>query len=217
MGVQCVWLPSNKWQLAVTGFHYNVTDRRVANYLPEGPDGTMLRYYINNGNYICPMAGCNATARFIGGRLTARVNPQLWFRKTTGVFAMRRNEITCSAQLTYYFGDFHASGWFVTPSHYPDENSGIECKTPSQYELQLGWGNGTWNLGISASNFLRSEWRSNRETLRSEYYDMRRNVYSPSQHMKFSVTATYTLGYGKKVQRGDEVGGSGTGQSAILK
>lgn len=214
---QGVWLPSNMWQLALTGFHYNITDRRVFDYRPEGPDGTMLRYYTNNGNYMCTMIGVNASAKFFDGKLTARANPQFWSRKTTGVFTMCRNELTCTAQLTCFFGNFYASGWYVTPSHYPDENSGIESKTPSQYKIQLGWGNGSWNLGLSASNFLRSDWRANRETLRSEYYDMSSRVYSPSQHMKFSVTATYTFGYGKKIQRGDEVGSSGTGKSAILK
>lgn len=215
--LQCVWLPSNKWQLALTGFHYNIANRRVFNYLPEGPDGTMLRYYTNNGNYMCTMTGLNASAKFFGGKLTARVNPQFWSRKTTGVFAMRRNELTYTLQLTYFWRNFYLSGWYVSPSHYPEENSGIERKTVSQYKLQLGWGNGSWNLGISASDFLRTDRRANREILRSEYYDMSRRVYSPSRYMKFSVTATYTFGYGKKVQRGDEVGGGVPRQSAILK
>lgn len=217
VALQGVWLPSNKWQLALTGFHYNIADRRVFNYIPEGPDGTMLRYYTNNGSYRCTMIGVNANVKLFGGRLAARANPQFWSRRTTGVFAMRRNELTCTAQLTYFFGQFYATGWYLTPSHYPDENSGVESRTPSQYRLQLGWGNGSWNIGISASNFLRSDWRSTREKLLSEYYDMSSRVYSPSQHMKFSATATYTFGYGKKVQRGNEVAGSGAGQSAILK
>ena len=221
VGLQAVWLPSNKWQLAFSGFHYDITDRRVSDYLPEGPDGKMLRFYTNNGNYMSTMIGINATAKLLGGKLTARINPQLWLRRTTGVFVMTRNELTCTAQLTYFFGNFYATGWYMTPSHYPDENSGIESKTSSQYQLQLGWGSGAWNLRVSASNFLRSDWRANREILRSEYYDMSRRVYSPSQHMGFALTATYTFGYGKRVERDNELkhesSASSSSSSAILK
>ncbi len=217
VALQGIWFPSNKWQVAITGFHYNMTDRRVAGYLPEGPGGTMLRCYTNDGDYMNTMIGLNATAKFFGGKLTARVNPQLWLRKTTGVFAMRRNELTCTAQLTYYFSRFYVMGWYGTPSHYPDENSGVESKTPSQYQLQAGWGNGSWNIGISASNFLRSDWRANREILRSEYYNMSSKVYSPSQHMKFAVTATYIFDYGKKVGHNNEMKQGSSAHSAILK
>ena len=130
---------------------------------------------------------------------------------------MTRNELTCTAQLSYFFGNFYTTGWYMTPSHYPDENSGIESKTSSQYQLQLGWGSGAWNLRVSASNFLRSDWRANREILRSEYYDMSRRVYSPSQHMGFALTATYTFGYGKMVERDNELKHESSASSAILK
>lgn len=130
---------------------------------------------------------------------------------------MRRNELTCTAQLSYYFGNIHATGWYMSPHHYPEENSGIEKKTTSQYQLQLGWGNGSWNISIAASNFFRSAWNSNKEKLRSEYYNMSAKVYSPENRMKFSVAATYTIGYGKKVERSNELGKEHSGTSAILK
>ncbi|MDE6575664.1 MAG: outer membrane beta-barrel family protein [Muribaculaceae bacterium] len=217
LGVQGLWLPSNKWQLVLTGFHYNIQNRRVAAFTPSGPGGTMLRYYVNNGNYLCTMVGLNAVAKFFGGKLAASIHPQLWFRETTGVFAMRHNELTCTARLTAYFGNFYAAAWYGTPSHYPEENSGVEQWSPSQYQLRFGWGNGAWNIGISASNFLRSDWCSTRETLCSEYYDMSSRVYSPSQHMKFSLSAAFTFGYGKKVDRSNELEQHGASVSAILK
>ncbi len=36
-------------------------------------------------------------------------------------------------------------------------------------------------------------------------------------HANFGAKVTYTFGYGKKVQRGDEIGGGSAGSSAILK
>ncbi len=217
VGLQGVWLPSNKWQIALTCFNYNISDRRVAEYAPDGPEGTMMRRYANNGTYRTTMIGLNTTAKFLNGKLAARLNPQAWIRKTSGIFSMRRNELTCTAQLSYYFGSFRATGWYTTPHHYPEENSGIEKKTTSQYQFQLGWGNGSWNISLATSNFFRSAWNSNKEKLRSEYYNMSAKVYSPENRMKFSVAATYTIGYGKKVERSNELGKEHSGTSAILK
>lgn len=217
LALQGIWLPNNKWQLALTGFHYNISGRRVAEYTPNGPEGTMLRHYTNNGNYRSTMFGFNVTAKFFGGQLIARANPQFWSRNTTGVFAMTRNELTCTAQLTYYLGNFYAMGWYMTPSHYPDENSGIETKTPSQYQVKAGWGKNGWNINVSASNFLRTDWRSTREILQSEYYNLIRNTYNPAAHMKFTLSTTYTIGYGKKVERSPEIGAESPTSSAILQ
>lgn len=217
IGLQGLWLPSNKWQIALNCFNYNIYDRRVAEYVPDGPDGTMLRHYTNNGTYRCTMIGVNTTVKFLNGKLAAKLNPQVWLRKTTGVFAMQRNELTCTAQLNYYFGNFYTNIWYSTPSHYPEENSGIEKRTSSQYQIQIGWGNNSWNVKVAASNFFRSAWNSNKETLRSDYYNMSTRVYSPESHLKFSVSATYIIGYGKKVERNNELNKESSAASAILK
>ena len=93
----------------------------------------------------------------------------------------------------------------------------MEVYEPSQYNIEIGWGNGKWNLSATANNFLRSSWESARQTLSGEYYSMNKYVYSPERHMRFSISATYTFGYGKKVDRSNEVSGSGSAESAILK
>lgn len=83
--------------------------------------------------------------------------------------------------------------------------------------MQLGYGKGRWRASATAYNFLRSSWEYSRETLSSKYYGFERSIYSPDFHMSFQLSLSYTFGYGKKVRRGDEVTGAGTGSSAILK
>ena len=50
-----------------------------------------------------------------------------------------------------------------------------------------------------------------------KYYQSDVRTFGMGEHMRLQLTASYTFGYGKKVQQGNEVGGSGTGTSAILK
>lgn len=215
--LQYLWLISNKWQIAAGGIYAWLNNRRVSYYSPFGPDGTMLRQYINNGSHRNGAIMISATARFLNGNLVAKASPQIWFKKTTGEYALTRNEFTCSLQLSYYFKNFYITGFYKTPNYNLEEQSGMEVYDPSQYNIEIGWGNGKWNLSATANNFLRSNWESSRQTLIGEYYSMHKYVYSPERHMRFSVSATYTFGYGKKVVRSNEVSGSGSAESAILK
>ncbi|ROS83902.1 hypothetical protein EEL34_13705 [Muribaculaceae bacterium Isolate-039 (Harlan)] len=48
------------------------------------------------------------------------------------------------------------------------------------------------------------------------YTEYRENI-GTSSHFRINITATYTFGYGKKVQRGNEVGEQSGANSAIIK
>lgn len=70
---------------------------------------------------------------------------------------------------------------------------------------------------VSANNFLRTSWKSAHQTLDGKYYGFDRTEYSTAQHWRLTLAVSYTIGYGKKVDHSDEVGGSGTAGSAILR
>lgn len=216
-GLSYTWLPSNKWQLSADGYIYMLGNRCVTIYSPTAPEGTMLRRYVNDGDYRSGMLGISATAKFFGGKLIAKLRPQYWLRKTTGAYASTRNELTCTAQLTYYFGKFYLWGWYMTPSRYQEEQSGIVERTPATYQIQLGWGDKGWNIRAGAYNFLRTSWKESHQTLSSEYYSFDRRQFSTARHWRITLAVSYTFGYGKKVDHYDEVCGSGTAGSAILK
>lgn len=156
IGLQYLWLPNNRWQLAADTYYYTERDRVVTLYSPTAPDGTMLRKYTNGGNYDVVMAGLSGTAKFFGGKLIAKVRPQYWHRRISGAYNLSLNEVTCTAQLTWYFGDFYLFGWYMTPSTYIPDESGMKERTPSSYQIQLGWGKGACRISATAHNFLRS-------------------------------------------------------------
>jgi len=201
----------------VLTYYYTERDRVVTLYSPTAPDGTMLRKYANSGNYDVAMVGLSGTAKFFGGKLIAKVRPQYWHRNITGEYSLSLNEVTCSAQLTWYFGNFYLFGWYMTPSTYIPDESGMKEHTPSSYQIQLGWGKGGWRLSATAHNFLCSSWETSRQELYSRNYSFDKRDFGIDGHMRFQLSATYTFGYGKKVQRGNEVSGGSSSSSAILK
>ncbi|MDE7345720.1 MAG: outer membrane beta-barrel family protein [Muribaculaceae bacterium] len=217
ISINYTWLPDNIWQLNAMSDYYVSTYRTVSDYIPEGPDGTMLRSYINDGDFRRIRLGVAGTGKFLNSRLIAKVNPQLYLQSTTGMYAIRKNIITCSAQLTWYFGNFYMFGWYNTPSTYPESISGIKTHVPSQYRIQIGWGKGVWKVSATASNFLRTDWTVSDQTISGQYYKSYNENYGTSMHQRFQLAVTYTVGYGKKVRTDNEVGEATTNQSAILK
>lgn len=211
------WLPNNRWQITADAYLGYIKDRVVTLYSATGPNGTMLRQYFNGGDYFSNYIGINATGKFFGGWLAAKLRPQFWFRKTTGSYAWSSNQLTCTAQLTYYLGNLYFMGWYMTPSRYQETNSGIIRRTPSRYQLQIGWGKGAWNLSATAYNFFHTSWDSYEESLTSKCYSFERMTFGSQHHAHYAVSITYTIGYGKKIKRNNEISGSGTAGSAILK
>ena len=211
------WLPSNRWQLGFNSHYYRSNDRIAAVYLPIGPGGTMLKKYMNSGNYQCGMLGLTGTAKLFNGKLALMARPQLWLRRSSGEYSLTNRDVVCQASVTYYFGNFNIFGYYCTPSKYIEEENGYVERSSSRYMLYLGWHHGPWFASVTAYNFLHTNWKAGMKTLTSQYYDYRRQDFDTDLHQRFSISVTYTFNYGKKVNNSDEASGSGTAQSAILK
>ena len=216
-GVAYTWLPSNRWQMGGEATYVWLNDRIVNRYTPDGPDGTMLRRYLNDGNYHRAMIGASATARLFDRKLVATLRPQYWYYNTTGSYEWKKSVLTCSIELSYYFGNCYLSGYYATSEREQTQQGAIVCRYPDKYLLKFGWGNGTWNVSVCASNFFRYSWDNIHESFISPYYSFDRKSMAKAYHANFGAKVTYTFGYGKKVQRGDEIGGGSAGSSAILK
>lgn len=85
------------------------------------------------------------------------------------------------------------------------------------HSLTVGWANSDWNIRVMAANFLNKGWSSTDYITESPLYAEHRENIGTTSHPRLNMTATYTFGYGKKVQRGNEVGEQSRAASAILK
>ena len=85
------------------------------------------------------------------------------------------------------------------------------------YFVQAGWANSDWNLRILFRNFFKKNRKSDEVILTSQWYDSFQQYYNPDQQFWFKISATYTFGFGKKIQRGDEAQKQTGVSSGILK
>lgn len=111
------------------------------------------------------------------------------------------------------FGALYASGRGSSTNFM--EASYVYSK--SSYYFKAGWANSDWNLQATISNPFRWNWRGSVTTMSSAYYAFEKQAFAPSDHCQIKLSATYTFGFGKKVERGDEVSQTYGVNSGILK
>lgn len=95
--------------------------------------------------------------------------------------------------------------------------AGTYIKESDYYHLSIGWSNANLNVRLSAINFLRSDWVKSRREISSPVFTETAEILGRSSHRRLNLSVTYTFGYGKKVQRGNEVSEQRGAASAILK
>ncbi|MDE6270340.1 MAG: hypothetical protein K2M12_05740, partial [Muribaculaceae bacterium] len=130
------WLPGNRWQLSATGALFNFENRCVTIYTPEGPDGTMLRRYVNGGSYRAWMFNINATARLLGGKLILNLVPQYWLYRTSGAYSHSIDDLIGRIQASYYLRGFYFVGVYNMKRKHPATQAEYREKMPEQYQLQ---------------------------------------------------------------------------------
>lgn len=217
--LQYAWFPDNKFQLAASGGWSRYFDRPVPLFTPTGPDGTMLRSVINSGDCQNFDLGVSLTARLLNRSLILQLHPRMWFNRLTGIYSESYNYLMFSASATYYLKSFYASLYYSTADRGLTQYSLNDTfyRGKSTYQLKLGWRNNNWNISVAAVNIFRKSWIDQTSHLNSKYFDQYNTVYNSNSHQFINITASYTFGFGKKIQRGDEVKTVTSSGSAIMK
>ena len=211
------WLPSNKLYISGYVANYQQFRSRKILYTPYDDGRSLLRTTFNDGKFYRTNIVLNATLKLLDGKLQLNVNPRQTFYSTTGINARSYNAFSCSAGANLYLGRWYFNAYYYSPDNKMEEVDNCIVRPRNLYWVTAGWGNGTWNLRFSAYNIFNRGWDLYTETYRSEYYSYRSVGDNAYYHPRLNFAVTYTIGYGKKVNRGNEVGDQGSASSAILK
>ncbi len=217
LNLSYTWMPSNSLALSVYNNFFELINRQVIAYEPYNYGTSLLRTYINNGNYCYNEIGASANWKLFDGKLQLYASPKQTFFKSTGIYNRSYNPFTISAQATYYLKNLYFAAYYRSPgkqmgSFYPQI-----YKDRNFHSLTVGWANSDWNIRLMAVNFFNKGWQSAYTVTESPLYTEYRETFGTSSHSRINIVATYTFAYGKKVKRGNEVGEQSGGSSAILK
>lgn len=192
-------------------------DRWTPVYSPYDDGHAVLRSYENNGDHLFTILGLSATASFFDNNLQIQLTSRQDIYHTTGTIPVNYNPFILMGSIQYYLGNFYFSSYFNSPLTSLWSNYDTIIKTKSSIEFEAGWSKSDLNVRLSIANPFRTSWDYSTTRCRYEYYSDRMTNYNVNTHFNMLLSLTYTFGYGKKVNRGNEVGSTGNGSSAILK
>ena len=217
LGVFYSWFPSNDYSLSAFVTTWMVGDRYVYDY-EASPTGILRTIKQPLGGYSPTRYGLSGTLRFFDRSLvlTGQISHSLTHNGAP--YNFNRSHIDWYARIRYYLGNWNFAATYISPSGKSDDKiNGIWTNSKSDWYVTVGWANADWNVRANIINISRWNWRGDRQTMRSRYYDTTQLVYGGGSHALIQLSATYTFGFGRKVSRDNEPSVSGSASSGILK
>ena len=211
------WMSSNAFGMSVFSNFMEYFDRQIIVYEPYNSGQVLIRNYRNSGNYIKEEIGLAANWKLLNGKLQIYASPKQSFYKSTGVYNKSYNPFTITAQATYYLNSLYFQAYYQSPDKQMFATSPQIHKNRNFHSITVGWANSDWNIRVMAANFFNKGWSSAEIVTESPLYTEYRENIGTSSHPRINLAVTYTFGYGKKVQRGNEVGEQSGASSAIMK
>ncbi len=182
--------------------------------LTEDEKGIMVKPE-NCGNYHNAWAAINFSAYTFNRNLVIELRPAVSYHKFIGMFNQSYTTFAATLNATYYWDKFFLGASYSSPETYFNQADPIKRKVRSQYWLMAGWGNSSWTVSAFLINPFRSDWNSDILMIDTPDYSMKTTSISVNDHRRINFTVAYTFGYGKKVQRGDDLQESSGNTSSI--
>lgn len=208
---------NNSFSLAAfTGYEQDF-NRVTTIYKPYKDGLALIRDYINNGSYRHFYLGVSANYKLFNNSLQLYANLTQNAYEITGDYSGFYYPFRLQLQGVYYWKAFNILASWGNPQRTLTENSNYIIRGRNFHMFSIGWGNGSWSINLAAKNVFNKGWRNETWEKHTPLYDECQLIYSPLSHASINLTVTYTIGYGKKVQRGNEVGGQSSAPSAIIR
>ncbi|MBD5319741.1 MAG: hypothetical protein HDS07_02420 [Bacteroides sp.] len=216
-GISYLWLPNNKFNISAFAAGFIATNRFAYVY-EANADGILRTVQQPMGKFIEGRYGINCTARLLNNNLV--INGQLAHNivRNEQPFDWTKSHLNWYLQSFYYLNQWHFGIQYQSNmSSAAGFINGIWESSKNAYSAIVGWGNSSWSFQTQITNPFRWNWRSGSSVMTSQNYDLVQRTFSSNRHCYINVSATYTFGFGKKINIGNEASQMSGAGNAILK
>lgn len=210
------WLPKGKFSVFANGAISHDWNRVTQGYKLWDDGKFLLRETLNSGSITQLQVNVKGRARLFNDNLTINVTPEYAYQHATGVNKGTVHNMRVKVDAAYYFGNCYVTAFYRTPDKQIDPMTGFIIRRSGYNQLSVGWGNGHWNIWGGVGNIFANGWRNLNQNYVSEIYKSERTVYNSSGHRQFILGASYTFGYGKKIDHSNEAKAKADEASSIL-
>lgn len=216
-GVIYSLVSGNNFSFSAYGNAWVTDNRYVYDYKPTA-SGIVRTIEQPGGGYAQWHYGLYGTLRLFDGKLQLNSQAEATSVHNGYPYDYDRTHVDFALQANFYLDNWSFGALYYAPQGYSDGYLvGTWVKAKAFYRINIGWSNQTWNFQFRASNFACWNWRSDRTIMNSPYYDKTEQTYSIDNQALAHLSVTYTFGFGKKVQHGDEATQQSGISSGILK
>lgn len=210
------FIPSNKFSLAATLEYEGNPDKQAWDFYALPGYNGLIRRTINSGTFHRYSAWLSSTVKLFNNSLSIRGNVQAERLVLTGIDHQSENRLFASVYANYLFRNFSFMLFYQTPQKdLTAWSMGVRSHFKSTYGLYVNYAVGDFKCGLQFRNWFNSN-KFYRD-FDSPHYPMHGWMRDVDLSRTLTLTLSYTLPYGKKVNRNDELNSSSTVNSAILK
>lgn len=211
------FIPTNRLSLSATAEYYGFLDKPAREYFSRpGYDG-LIRREINSGDFHDLTAYVSAALKLFDNSLSLRATGLLNRSISTGgIDSQSLNTITANLQASYFIRHFSFILYYQTPQkNLGAFGNGVRTRNPNTYGLMMNYFAGDFRASLQFRNWFDSY--KSYSYFDSERYSSYGWGWQSGLARSIQLTLSYTLPYGKKVSRNNEIQTSTDTNSAILK
>ncbi|MDE6380612.1 MAG: carboxypeptidase-like regulatory domain-containing protein [Muribaculaceae bacterium] len=189
----------------------------VYSYDPYADGNAVIRNIINRGTNHKGNMGMKLRFNLLNNDLRLVMNPSIDIYCSKGFYNNRCVAPGLSFDAEYYLGNFNFQAYCQLKEKELEYSSNTISESRAYYYLSAGWSNSSWNVRLMAYNLFNRGRVDYEKHQVASLYSRTVTDYGGVFHPKLSLSIVYTIGYGKKIKRENEVGEKSGVDSAIIR
>ena len=216
-GITYTCMPSNLVSFSVFANAWSVRDRYAFVYKPT-ETGILRTIEQPMGGFTSLTTGVYGRVRLFQNKLQLSGQVAMAYCHNGTPYNSDNVNVNYTLQAYWYFGAWNVGAQYVSPQYAPGNAvNGLWIKRKETYYASIGWGNSSWNVSAQISNPFSWNWKRSNSTMNSKYFDRQQIAYGTDSHCYIKVGVTYVFGFGKQINRSNEVSRQQGAGSAILE
>jgi hypothetical protein len=216
-GLTYTSMPNSNFSFSVFAYAWSIHDRYAFVYTPT-ETGILRTIEQPMGGYTSLTAGAYGRASLFDNKMQIAGRIAVPYCHDGAPFHNDNVNVCCQLRAYWYFGAWNVGAQYSSAQYLAGNGvNGVWTKLRERYSASIGWGNSLWNVSAQISNPFTWSWKDSSNKMNSKYYDRRQISFGTDSHCYIKLGVTYVFGFGKHVDRKNEVSRQRGANSAILE
>lgn len=213
-GLYLTWMPRNDFNTTlIIGYNHSDNESITTYRAADKEMGGVLKSYENGASEDSFGIDWFIRCYFFNNNLSLNLQPTYRYQKIHGPYADHCSFFRMRGNARYTLGDFEVNLSYNGPEKWMTNGGMNKTWHADEWSLGFAYGNGDLNLHLWVDDIFHKNYKSWNK-MNTGVYSERYDRLNTGRSIKVSVT--YTIGYGKKIDRNIDISGPSEVKSAII-